>query len=562
MANAIQNAKLAWVAAVPDRPSARQTGRRRRFRAGASLSVFACMALNAAALAQAPAETITYSYDALGRLTNVAHTGNVNNGVNAAYTLDAAGNRSNVTVTTTAPPAAPSFAIGNASGTEGSTLTFTVTKTGTTSSTYTVNYATADGTAHAGTDYTTVSNALSFAPTDTSKTFTVSTINNSIVDGTRTFSVNLSGASGGASITTATGTGTINDDDTAPTPPSFSISGAETTEGGTLVFTVNKNGATTGTYTVNYASANGSATAGSDYNAVSGTLTFGPSVTSLPINVTTIDDTAVENQENMTVTLSGASGGAAITTATATGLIDDNDTAAPVTITLGSGSGVNLQSAATSQGYTPTSGVTYNFVVPSSATITGSAGGGTAISTGTWPAGAIVNLSIAGTVSGGGGNGGAGGPGLSPRNGSNGGAGGDGVSCSAPVTISVSGSLQGGGGGGGGAAGTSLSLEGAKNTGGGGGGGGAPNGGGGAGGTGAAGQNNGQAGFAGSTGVGGSGGLSGDSDDYGGDGGGPGMAGAPGGANTLNGGAGAAGYAVRKNGTTCTASGNITGTVG
>lgn len=48
------------------------------------------------------AETISYTYDALGRLVKVTHTGGVNNGVNANYTYDKADNRTNVTVT--APP--------------------------------------------------------------------------------------------------------------------------------------------------------------------------------------------------------------------------------------------------------------------------------------------------------------------------------------------------------------------------------------------------------------------------------------------------------------------------
>ena len=42
-------------------------------------------------------ETITYSYDALGRLTKVARSGTVNNGANACYTYDPANNRTNVT---------------------------------------------------------------------------------------------------------------------------------------------------------------------------------------------------------------------------------------------------------------------------------------------------------------------------------------------------------------------------------------------------------------------------------------------------------------------------------
>lgn len=44
-------------------------------------------------------ETTTYSYDELGRLTNVAHSGTVNSGLNQAYTHDPADNRTNVTVT-------------------------------------------------------------------------------------------------------------------------------------------------------------------------------------------------------------------------------------------------------------------------------------------------------------------------------------------------------------------------------------------------------------------------------------------------------------------------------
>jgi len=45
-----------------------------------------------------PNETITYEYDALGRLWRVTHSGTVNNGEQATYTLDATGNRSNVTI--------------------------------------------------------------------------------------------------------------------------------------------------------------------------------------------------------------------------------------------------------------------------------------------------------------------------------------------------------------------------------------------------------------------------------------------------------------------------------
>lgn len=52
--------------------------------------------------AAAPAcanETVTYSYDALGRVGHVSHDGTVNNGLNQSYSHDATDNRTNVTVT-------------------------------------------------------------------------------------------------------------------------------------------------------------------------------------------------------------------------------------------------------------------------------------------------------------------------------------------------------------------------------------------------------------------------------------------------------------------------------
>ena len=50
------------------------------------------------------AETITYTYDARGRLVQVVRSGTVNNGVNTSYTLDKANNRTNTTTTGAPPP--------------------------------------------------------------------------------------------------------------------------------------------------------------------------------------------------------------------------------------------------------------------------------------------------------------------------------------------------------------------------------------------------------------------------------------------------------------------------
>lgn len=66
--------------------------------------------LAVATIAQA-SETITYSYDALGRVVAVNHSGSVNNGIQANYSYDQAGNRTNVMVTGAASNSPPTRVI-------------------------------------------------------------------------------------------------------------------------------------------------------------------------------------------------------------------------------------------------------------------------------------------------------------------------------------------------------------------------------------------------------------------------------------------------------------------
>lgn len=113
----------------------------------------------------------------------------------------------------------PSFAINNVSQNEGDSLTFTVTKNGGSAFTHNVNYATANGTAVAPGDYTAKSGTLSFAPSETSKMVTIASIEDADHEGDETFSVNLSAATGGATISDAQGIGTIINDDPVNSPP-------------------------------------------------------------------------------------------------------------------------------------------------------------------------------------------------------------------------------------------------------------------------------------------------------------------------------------------------------
>jgi hypothetical protein len=272
-------------------------------------------------------ETVTYSYDARGRLVKVARSGTVNNGVSACYAYDKADNRSNVTVATSSdcanPP--PSFAINDVAVTEGGSLVFTVTKTGSTSSSFSVNYASANGTATAGSDYTATSGTLTFAAADATKTVTVATIDDTTAESNETVLVNLSGATGGATISDSQGTGTINDNDSASCGGvSFSVNDRAGDEGTTFTFTVTKAGTTSSSCSISYASANNTAVAPGDYTAVSGTLTFAGNETTKTVSVT-VNQNGInaEPTETFHLNLSAATGGATISDSQGVGTIYD-----------------------------------------------------------------------------------------------------------------------------------------------------------------------------------------------------------------------------------------------
>ena len=172
----------------------------------------------------------------------------------------------------------------------------------------TVNYATANGTALAGSDYTAASGTLTFAPGQTSKTVTVNVTGDTAVEPNETFVVNLSAPSG-ATLFDGQGLGTILNDD-GPVLRINDVSKAEGNAGtSAAVFTVTLTPASTGTVTVNYATANGTALAGSDYTAASGTLTFAPGQTSKTVTVNVTGDTVAEPNETFVVNLSAADRG-------------------------------------------------------------------------------------------------------------------------------------------------------------------------------------------------------------------------------------------------------------
>ena len=225
--------------------------------------------------------------------------------------------------------AAPTISIADASVTEGdvsdTTLSFDVTLSVASPGVVTVDYTTNNGTATvADGDYDAGASTLTFGAGETSKTIDVTVHGDATYEADEHLTVDLSNASG-ATIADDSGTGTITNDDAAPT---FAIDDVSLAEGNTgltsLTFTVTKSGPTELGSSVHFATGGGTATAGVDYTVNSGTLSFGANATSKTVTVLVHGDTTFETNETFHVVLSSPTGGT-ISDATGVGTITNDD---------------------------------------------------------------------------------------------------------------------------------------------------------------------------------------------------------------------------------------------
>ena len=233
-----------------------------------------------------------------------------------ATATDPAGNTSEFSAC--AAPA--TLSINDVTVTEGTggttTATFTVTRTPAVATTSTVQYATANGTAIAPADYTAKSGTLTFNPGDATKTIAVNVVPDNIDESDETFVVNLSNAIG-ASIARAQGTGTIVDDDTS----TISIADAPNTfEGSPAVFTVTLSTPSATSIVVNFSTADGTAVAGTNYTATSGTVTFAPGEVTKTISIPTLINPQVDQNKTFFVNITSTS---TVTRSQAVGTIVD-----------------------------------------------------------------------------------------------------------------------------------------------------------------------------------------------------------------------------------------------
>ena len=235
---------------------------------------------------------------------------------------------------------AVSISIDDASVDEGAgSATFTVSLSAASGVDVSVTVATADDTATAGADYTAVAPTVVTIPAgSTSATFSVSILEDVLDEVDETYFVNLSNPVN-ASISDGQGLGTIVDNDAAPT---LSVNDVSVSEGGVATFTISLSAASSQNVSVTYATADDTATAGSDYTAVAPTVVAIPAGnTSVLVQVTTLDDAIDELDETYFVDLT-LPVNATIADGQGLGTITDNDDAPTISIddvSVGEGAG-------------------------------------------------------------------------------------------------------------------------------------------------------------------------------------------------------------------------------
>jgi subtilisin family serine protease len=187
----------------------------------------------------------------------------------------------------------------------GGSATVTVERTGDRSVPADVTYASSDGTAQAGSDYTAASGTLSFAAGETTATFAVPITDDGSFESNETIRLALGSPTGGPVLgTPATATLTITNDD-APAAVSFQQPTRTVAEDASVVdLTVTRTGNTESPASVGYRRMSGTATAGQDFTLAPGTLAFAAGQTTQTIPVTVNNDTASEAAETIVLSLS------------------------------------------------------------------------------------------------------------------------------------------------------------------------------------------------------------------------------------------------------------------
>lgn len=220
-------------------------------------------------------------------------------------------------------------------GENNGTATIKVVRAEGSAGTVTVDYATSDGSATAGSDYTAAKGTLTFGPGEVEKQFSVAITDDTADENDETVNLTLSNPTNQATLGTPSAAFLrIIDNEVPPgAAGTLQFSAAEYSvneNAGSAIVTVARTGGTAGTVTVSYTTSDGSATANSDYTPASGTLTFADGETTKSFSVSVTDDTSAEPDETVLLSLSNPAGGATLgSPSRATLTIFDGDRGGP-----------------------------------------------------------------------------------------------------------------------------------------------------------------------------------------------------------------------------------------
>ena len=206
-------------------------------------------------------------------------------------------------------------------------------------STVTVHYTTANGSALAGQDYVAQSGILTFAPGVMQQNILVAIAGDAVVEGSETFTVTLSDPSEGASILDGSAVGTILNDDIATAVLSIAATSANKREGQSgstaFTFTVTRSGDLSGTASAQWA-VTGPAVNAADFTGgvlPTGTVSFAAGESSKVVSINVAGDTVVEANEAFWVQLSQPGAGTLLGTASAKGIIRNDDASLSIAAT-------------------------------------------------------------------------------------------------------------------------------------------------------------------------------------------------------------------------------------
>jgi Calx-beta domain len=275
--------------------------------------------------------TVTFAPGTLSKTVTVPvqastlHTGQLYFFLSISAPTNAVVNRSSGTGTILDPTLNPYLNIGDTTVTEGTgsaaTATFTTKVSTASANPITFKYATANGSAVAGIDYTAEHGTVTVAAGQVSAQIAVPVTKSSQYSASKNFYVTLSAATN-ATLGTNQGIGTILYANHAAwvTVDDATVT-ASTTATTTMNFAVRLTSAATFPVTVDYGTADGSATAANQYVSAFGSLTFAPGVTSMTVPVTVNSALSGAATTSFVLNLGSASPGSNILRSSATGTI-------------------------------------------------------------------------------------------------------------------------------------------------------------------------------------------------------------------------------------------------